>query len=68
MKIYTNWDDVRNKPFTKWEEIYLGQLFTEYLEGNGLVEEFEDMNQPEFDNYFEVFKHGYLMCRLMDKK
>jgi hypothetical protein len=61
MKI-TDFDKVRNYKISRTENVFLKQMFQEYIDANSC---FEDYSSPEIEGHFETFKHAWIMANII---
>jgi len=66
-RIMFDWDKYRKYPLSNVEKYVLDKCYVEWLVGNNLVNEMEDMDQPEADLYYEMFKAGWVISQVMSQ-
>lgn len=62
-----NWEDYREYRLSKVEKCVLDKCYVRWIEGSGLIEEIEDMAQPEADEYCNTFKAGWVISQVMSQ-
>ena len=60
-----NFEELQNYKMSKLEKKIVDTLFQEYANANS---HFEDMSQPEFDQFYYIFKIGWKLANIFSSQ